>query len=515
MAVRKIHFKSGRTVSLKGDFMNGLSSTLSEHIVSHKGAVYLSGFKYKSGALENGIGLTYLDLETDEYIRKHVCDNFKLNNEITFVAYYNLRDEGEVINDKKDLLYISDSANNVYVYNMYCGDFCDLDTAKGQLESVGNLGSKILSACNYNYNGKDVLLVIGEDGKIRIFDGLTRTHTEITDMQKVAGICICGERVFLSFRNNKRRIWFSKQFDPTYWNVSLDGAGYIELSGEELGEVVGITSIGNYVYAIREYGITKIYGVGDQRDFMVTTLYRSTALIFGKTAQKVGTSLVFATDSGVFRLADDTVSLLNKDSDTFVTGGHFVYAKAMVFKNKYYLAYRRRTLGLFEMLEYGYYAREAILANEAYNDTLLILGLDDGEVQMLPGLDISAMSGITAAGINRSVFSLRGINRGLLLSECADSYLVNKSKMLTKRYISGIITLGLYEKKFLKGIKIYSESDIELIIYADAMKKSFFIKGGAYEDIKTSIAFTEMRYEISSNAAKDYILPPQFEIKIY
>ena len=116
----------------------------------------------------------------------------------------------------------------------------------------------------YNFNGTDVIIFSKSGGGICIYDGVTATV--VNDAPIITSMCVHNERLFVTTGGVDNALWFSDDFDPTNWNVSLTEAGFIDMN-DFRGDMKRVVSFGDYLYVFRTFGITRITAYSDQRLF--------------------------------------------------------------------------------------------------------------------------------------------------------------------------------------------------------------------------------------------------------
>ena len=92
---------------------------------------------------------------------------------------------------------------------------------------------------------------------------------------------------------------FSANFDLTEWDESPEEGGFIELV-DERGECNKVLSFNDYVYIIREHGISRLSAYGEQEEFSVTHLFLSTDKIYHNTAVLCGDRILMLCSDGVY-----------------------------------------------------------------------------------------------------------------------------------------------------------------------------------------------------------------------
>ena len=60
------------------------------------------------------------------------------------------------------------------------------------------------------------------------------------------------ERLFVTTTNEKSKVLFSDDLDPTLWSIDLSEAGFIEMV-DERGALNRVISFNDYLYIFRDY----------------------------------------------------------------------------------------------------------------------------------------------------------------------------------------------------------------------------------------------------------------------
>ena len=92
--------------------------------------------------------------------------------------------------------------------------------------AVPRADSSGVSFCNYYFNGRDVLLIVSAAGGMNVYDGESCESYPGTPALK--SVCMHYERLFGSTPLTLAACTSPRTLDPTNWEVSADGAGYID-----------------------------------------------------------------------------------------------------------------------------------------------------------------------------------------------------------------------------------------------------------------------------------------------
>ncbi len=230
---------------------------------------------------------------------------------------------------RDDRLVIVDVLGNLYQKKLYSDEGL-VNTGKFNDNTIN------IEGLNYCYNGDDVMLFSTGDEKLYILNDATLTH--IDNVPKLSSLCIHNERVFATISGEKNAVWFSEDFNPANWNVSLDEGGFIEFR-DEGGSVNKVVSFLDYVYIFRDFSIHKLSAYGAQEDFILSRVYLNAGRIYPQTIAVCGDFIIFLTDSGLFKFNGYDISpLLTDIKELFDKGKYMVNNVACYHNGNYYLS---------------------------------------------------------------------------------------------------------------------------------------------------------------------------------
>ena len=239
MTARKTKIKSPRELTVKIDPIRGFNDVLA---TAPDGFVYprtMENFDPTDGTLVPGEGFDVLE--------EYVCPAGIMIRKCYLFKNYDIKNNPT----HKVLIYCEDKY--LYVCPFGGGTFTKLTATTFDSDPVG---------VPYNYNGRNVMIFSKSGGGICIFDGTKLTI--VPDAPEITSMCIHFERLFVTTPGYRNTLWFSDDFNPTNWNVSLTEAGFIEMD-DPGGDLIKVVSFGDYLYVFRSFGITRISAYTDQR----------------------------------------------------------------------------------------------------------------------------------------------------------------------------------------------------------------------------------------------------------
>lgn len=265
---------------------------------------------------------------------------------------------------------------------------------------------------NYRKDSGDCLVFgpgVGENN-IYLWSGYSDSLPgAVGDAPRLTSAAVHYERMFgVGDPEHVNRIWFSAQFDPTDFTVSLDAGGYIDVMGDK-GRARKVLSFSDSVFVFWQYGITRVKAYNYQSEFTVTDIYSCDSEILKDSICLCGDQIIFAAKDGVYSFDGYSVQRIsNKIARIFEEGLSASGECSAYFRGKYYLVAESGYLDDVEgqlMLEYdtasgkwrifkGQAIRQLLVYHDEGRERLLLLGSEyvyemDG-AETFGGMPISA-----------------------------------------------------------------------------------------------------------------------------
>ncbi len=451
-------------VSLNSFLTKGNVST-DEAVSDFSLVALLTNFDCSDGTLKSGIGIK-------EYSVSNTL--VSLGDGIYPLKIYWYKRYDNLANESQDRLVVYASNKKLY-YTLI------------NKESVFHLLSGTIfneppTAINYNFSGDDVLILSFKKEGLYILNGTSLKKVE--SAPKITSMCIHSERLFATTDDGGASLWFSDDFNPTNWSVSLDEAGFIELP-DERGKLLKVVSFLDYVYVFRSYGISRIYAYGDQSDFSVDNLFNNLGKIYANTVTECGGYIIFLTSSGLYRFNGiDAVKIL-PFYDKFLNGVNNEDAKGVFFNGKLYLSVNMK------------------LNKGKTEKVLLVYDLESKVPYIAKGLKLDDLE--LVAGEEYEVFSVSCEKLSLLTM---DGKRFNKP--LKKTWESGVSDFNLNtENKYLDKVNITSNCDLIFYVYSRDKTYIYNLNGGENQ-LKLKIKGKNFKFKIVTYASSPKIYKPTF-----
>lgn len=416
------------------DFSRGTGDGSDEELKKFSEAEYVFNFDVSGGTLASGDGFK-------KFTRGGSFPDGVIPKKL---FYYRRKNSPDGKNDDRLGAYCSDK--KVYFLKLSAEN-----PAFTALEGI--TFDKAPSAVCYNYNDEDVILLsTAEDGLYLINDSAV---LKIEDAPEVTSACIHSERLFVTDKSDRTAVWFSDDFNPANWYVSLEEAGFIKMR-DDRGDVLKVISFAGYVFAFRSYGISRITAYGKQENFTVDNVYFNPGLIYGSSVTDCGDRIIFLAESGLYEFDgfdakkildgyDDMLSCASTDS----TGAFF--------NGKFYLL-------------------TDVKAENRVRKAVLTYNLKKKSAYIINGANVS--DAVSVGGETNELFVIAGKNREIATLEAnSGKFFGNPVK---REWKSAESDFGLPQtEKLLYKISVAGGNVTEAFITADGKTERFVLKGNA------------------------------------
>lgn len=304
---------SKRKISVNS-FSNGMKGTLEQKRSDLSRATWAFNFDYSDGILKNGLGVTYFK----EFSTVNI-NNLKMLGIYEYIRF------NEDINDYENLIIYYLDDKRLYWVNSNGGNVELLS------DTVFETKPAIIQ---YNYLDKDVLLISSPSSGLYYLDYLTLVKIE--DAPEITSLCAHKERIFATSGRDGKSLWFSDDFDPTNWAISLNEAGFINFA-DRLGKLIKAVSFLDSVYVFREYGITRVVAYGDQEEFSADNLFGNHGKIYGNSVTECGDFIIMVTSAGIFSFNGLNATKILSEYDEYLYGIDNQNAKGVYRDNKVFI----------------------------------------------------------------------------------------------------------------------------------------------------------------------------------
>ena len=448
--------KSNLKVQLS-DFSNGINTRITQNLLPLNYAVNCYNFDFNRRSLSTGIGIKEMAIPYSDAGSKFLETPESVDSILRFWQYTR---------------YDPTTDSYIPLLMLYCNDevlyFVRLETSLTNFNAIGVTFNEIPSGFNYRIDEGDCFFACSKN-KIVKYTGNSLPTTYTENVPSITSVALHAGRLFATADGDQNVLWFSDDLNPTNWNISAFEGGYIELTGER-GTCKKVLEANNYLYVIREYGISRISGWGLQEDFVVKNLYLTTGKLYYETAVLCGSVIIMLCSDGVYCFDGSSMNKLNLGFEDMLQNVDNQYAVGAYLDGKYYLACR---------LNYGDNENVGCESENFKNNTIIEIDINTWEINIARGIDVKYMAGIRTERFRKLGILLNsGGDTGKLYELTHDGSLFDGASH--KFWQSPSTDMGYTNyKKVIKYITLFSISNITIYIFADSKKYEFTVIGSS------------------------------------
>lgn len=467
MFYQKTQKTSGRYKATKTvrDFSAGMDTVTDQEILDLPKCAEAYNFAYRGGVLCDGEGI-----KTAKFGLGDNSPAFNVAG-VTPQKLYYYRKYDEDLSKYVDYLLVYGDDGEMYKAS------AEIDS---QFTKIKNLNfDRPPKAVPYAYNGEDVM-IFSDERSMKIYNG--KTIKPATDVPAITSMCIHNERLFVTEAKNKTSLWFSDDFDPMNWKISLDEAGFIDIR-EGNGSLLKAVSFGGYVYAFASYAIMRITAYGDQREFSVETAALSSGKIYPESITVCGDRIIYLAEDGFYVFAGGTPVKIIKKLDKMLGGIDNSACKGCYYGGKYYCVLMLKTS----------------VANE---QILLVYDVHSGSYSLMRNLSIKDIVLMDGENGSRLLFLIKDRFDVCTLSEKAEIC----SVPLTKIWKSGKCDLNIGKEKTITKVSLTASEKVEVLIKSEAGSRLLHFSGiNKEQSLPVGIRGRTFTFEIESRIPENRI----------
>lgn len=428
------------------DFSKGVNREIDENALSMDYAFMAYNLRYKDKALKQGYGFADLKLP----------DGLNAGNWLTFQAPVttakplkiwnaHITADGTGTDEDVVLVYCDDG----YIYMAYVNDYAPIFT-KVQIQFTSEP-----TILNYKYNGNYVVVICTPTDAMCIWN-LTAVPVQGTQNLHLTSLCCHYERIFATTSTNKRQLRFSKDFDITNWEETSDAGGFIELA-DERGNINKVISFNDYVYLIRDFGISRLSAYGDQSEFSVTHISKTSNLIYSNTVSLCGDRIIYLATDGLYYCTGSSIYKYDCKINDLIDASKVKNACSCYYNGKYYLSIR---------LNFDDNKSVCCESESGYkNNALIEFDIQTQKINITRGVDICAMEGFVYDGWQKLAVLFNGANSQKIgeLNENGKLF----DNVLAKCWQSPLSDLGSLNEKVVRSISVITPTDITIKVKSE------------------------------------------------
>lgn len=483
------------------DFSSGMNTKVDGNILPLNVAKNTYNFNFSSGALTQGLGFKDLTIPygTDFTKTMQVPQNVTKIEKVWVYKRYVAQSQ----TFSPLLVFFSSHSGNDNANELYYGR---VETALNTFNLITNGEfSQVPVGINLRINGQDsILFCAGSNDSMKTWDGINLPQI-YPNAPKITSLAKHANRLFATVCGDKSKLLFSAESNPTAWNENSFEGGYIELV-DERGTLNRVLSYNNSLYVIREFGITRLTGAGEEDQFVLKHLSLSNSQIYAKTACLCGDRILMLLRDGLYVFDGIELSKLNLGFESLLQNVDNSNACSEFLDGKYYLALKIDT----NDFRYSHDSEQNFK-----NNALLEYDINTGEYSILRGIDICSLTAFQHQNISKLIacFNSNYENRIGELTHDGKVFGTNTTKVWESPYTD----FGYPDKnKIIKSITLTNKNDSEIAVFVEGKKHVFAIPQNQTKTVKVPINLRANMFAIGfySNSDDCYISNPQIEINL-
>jgi len=456
---------STRRKILVNTFSGGMAANKDERVLPPNIAKKVYNFDFSRGSLEEGYGL-----EKVHYITRSV------KNIWTYKRY-----DFDTEKDQEVLMY---SDFDGYVYYL-------LDYTEYQLDGVQFTSTPY--AVNYRLFGDDVILMGSSTDNLTVWD-FEHPAYKVDNSPHMTSMVVHFERMFCTVGGERNAVWFSQDLDPTNWDLQLDRGGFIQML-DERGKLNKVISFSNFVYILRDFGISRLTAFASQEEFSTSNLFVSSGKIYANTASLCGDRIIFLASDGLYQFDGLSTNRIMQRLDGVLKPSP--NSSACFHNGKYYLSFR------LEDEDDANTVNNAVVGSSGGvddNNAVLVYEVQTGGFSLIKGVSVRTFSkrgeklyAITADGIATAV------------NKCGKIF----DEPTQKIWSSGYLDFNIEGRKHIREIYLSTDYPIRLKVYSERGEKEFEVTPIAgVNRIRVNLSGRKIGVDIVAETAKARVTRP-------
>lgn len=484
----KTKFPAIKTIVLNiENFKYGLDAFNNENTMDYHYSVDCYNFDFKTGALKEGIGFSELTFPSNEEegCQESVAQEVVSNSTRNYYKIAHYVDYSTLEDKRTDKLVLLTEANEV-LYGRIISTYPSIT----RLNDI-TFESKP-KTCNLTIGGTKYIFFFGTDQPLRAWDnnsyGITYNNApNITDfcMHDGVGFGIVGKE-----RDNIR-------IDKTAlnsWNGTTAENGVNVLLDSDKGYANRLLSFKNYVFVLRDYGITRVAYDSENKTYALNNLLYSGSRIYGDTACICGNKGIVLCKDGIYQFDNVYAKKIDLKLNNFLSGVSNKNAVATFKDGIYYLACK---LNFGDGVKVG-----CEFSNSHKNNALVVLDTNTYEYSVYRGVDINDLCTLQYKSADKVLASFN-VNYKTVIGQLDGSglWFGLARKSFWKSPLSDIGYPD--QEKLIKEVSIFTKYEIKLTVFSEKESKDFIIKGSnSASKIPVKIRGNKIGISITSNTEK-------------
>lgn len=331
----------------------------------------------------------------------------------------------------------------------------------------------------YKYNDTDAI-IITDGNNMKIWRTNYNPMT-VEGVPVITDMCINEGVLFCTLKDPSNKIWYATDLNPEIVGSIGKYSKYIELNSE-LGKANRVIVMNGDVYAIRDYGISKISLLGGE--FIVSDIYSTNTLIFSKTVAVCDNLLIFMTKNGLYSYNGASVKPIKLGFSFEITNA--LNMNACSFGGKYYLTCR---------LNFDDDHKVLCENSEYVNNSLVVLNTDDFSCQIIRGVDVNNMLVLKTETLEKLLvtFNTGNVNK---IAEVVDSSSYFEGGL--PKFWSSDEIFKDYDVKLFTKLAVNSDKDVRIKLKYDSGEQVFSTYKSGINEFAFRIISKQLKIEIAS-----------------
>lgn len=477
----KIKTRKTQSVSLEyAEFAENMNSDTSDVVLPLSQTKLSYNFCARTGKLATGYGFSPLRLPTENGSLD--TREIVIYEESNILGLWQFRFYDHDRNRQEERLMWF----NADGYLVYCNIF-DYDSSSYEINDIEALDS-VPNGMNLTINDTDYMIFAHKNGVMKLTQNTKSVNNEFP-LDKFLSITNAYGGIYAIIDGKRNKITYSHtNLDPTEWGLA---EAVLDIT-DERGACNKLVYFNDYLYAFRDYGITKISKYTTTSDFSTTNLYYTTAKIYGDTVTQCGDNILFLASDGLYSFNGNSTDKFKININNLLTENN-ENAVACYNAGKYFLACR---LNFGDSEKVG----EENFAGGYTNNALVVLDLETKHVCITRGVDIHSILGVNSGSVSKVIACFNGQHSARL------GMLDNSGKIFGKplKSVWRAVKTDLNTPetdKILKEIYIKTTAPTTIKITSDKTMRKFDINGsGKLQKVRANINGKEFQIELESES---------------
>lgn len=488
--MKKLKFPTEKVIeySIK-NFSEGIDAGTDENIADFDSAVVAYNFEYKNGALVESVGFEPVSAPSTfeegsaETVATYMMD---ADRKKEFVKVSHFKEYNKTYGLRQDKIMVVNSENRAF--------FTRAITSAPIFSELRLMQPTALPKMkNYTNGTDDVIVFFNDEDRLYSFDNL-EAPIHHPDVPAITDFCEHKNRAFAILSGERLSIRTQEE-NLLDWTDKLTNSTVIIKLDSDRGCINKLIAFNGYLFAIRDFGITRINWYGSTYD--LTHLLCSGSRMYADTACVCGSNGLVLCKDGIYQFDNTSAQKLDLKLNRLLVGVSNQYAVASFRNGVYYLACK---------LNFGDNKVVGCEANKTCkNNALIMLDTQTNQYSICRGVDIVDLCTLQYASADKLLACFNGDYSNNIGQLTTDGLIFGKTQ--PKYWCSPTTDLGFADKiKSVKEISLLSLYDITISVFSENECRSFEVKGSnVISRIPVRVKGKQIGLSISSTQSKAYV----------